>query len=166
MIYSYAPNSAAAHYRAAALFGPAPAPTHVPLEQLEVPIAEAPKLASDVVAAGGWARCVRALAEDLTTCELVESVSVRVRLERAGIPFAGYAMWTFGRAAGASLWIPFRKRLTHDGLKIALGLLEVAYGNCDHWRVPWANACGARDVRLKADGQLRAHKTMKGLKCW
>lgn len=141
---------------------PAPPATHLVLDTIEVPIGEAPKLAAQVVAAGGWARCVKVLAESHATASLVESVSVRVRLLGMG----GYAMWVDGHAAGASVIAPYRKRLSHEGLQVALGLLEITYGDCDHWRIPWAHPCGKRDVRVNADGSLRAHKTVKGLKCW
>jgi hypothetical protein len=161
--YRGLPRSAVAHERAAALFNPVgPGPTHLVLEAVELPIGEAPKLAAEVVAAGGWARCVRAHAEDLETCELVESVSVRVRLLGIG----GYAMWINGRAAGASIITPVRKRLSHQAFMVALGLAEpvvVEYGICSRW-IPWLQPCGAT-AQINKDGSLRVHKTPWGVKC-
>lgn len=156
------PGSAEAHERSmlAVDAPPAPPARYVVLETADVPLRGAPKLARDVVAAGGWARCVRALAEDVQTCELIESVSVRVRLGLV----AGYAMWVQGRAAGGGVLRPYPRRVTHEGLAIALGLLTIEYGNCDRW-VPWVRPCGARDVRLRADGTLRAHKSPDGRRC-
>jgi hypothetical protein len=151
--YHYAPGSAAAHERAAALFGPARPATHLVLERAEIPIEAAPKLAADVVARGGWARSVWAIAEDVASCALVESVSVRVRLHDV----TGYAMWVDGHAAGASLWRPRYARLAHEGLQVALGLIEIRYGRCER--------CGRPDIRLRQDGAPRAHKTAQGGKC-
>jgi hypothetical protein len=118
-----------------------------------VPRPEAPARARKVGADGGWARCVRVLAEEMTTCSLVESVSVRARLLGLG----GYAMWIDGRAAGASVIVPYRKRCTHEQLEVALGLLTITYGTCER--------CRQTDIRINRDGSLRAHKTPQGSQC-
>ncbi len=161
MKYHYLPLSAVAYERATAPYRPAAPPTHIVLETLELPSREAPALARKVEAAGGWARCIKVLAEETATCTLVESVSVRVRLLGLG----GYAMWIDGRAAGASVLRPYRKRVTHEQLEVALGLLTIAYGTCTRWIIPWVRPCGQTDIRINKDGSLRAHKTPWGSHC-
>lgn len=154
MKYHYLSASYAPHYASIRdLFEPVPAPAQtIVLESAEVPPADAPPLLRAVQAAGGWARCVRALAEDVATCNLIESVSVRVRHNGVG----GYAMWINGRAAGAAAYRPFRK-LSHEALQVELGLLVIRTDICPR--------CWTAGVRLNLDGTFRAHKTPQGGKC-
>lgn len=154
MKYAYLPDSYAPHYASIRdLFEPVPTPVRtVVLDSAEVPPADAPPLLRAVVAAGGWARCIRALAEDVATCNLIESVSVRVRHNGVG----GYAMWINGRAAGAAAFMPYRK-LSHEALQVELGLIVIRTDTCPR--------CWRQGVRLNIDGTLRAHKTPQGGKC-
>lgn len=134
-----------------ARFTPAPPATHRVLS-LESDAADAPALLERIQTAGGWARCVKALAEDLETMMLIESTTVRFRHRGT----AGFAAWHDGRTAGVCLIRPYAQRMTLEALEIMFGFKVIEYAFCPRCRVR---------TRLTQSGTPRAHKTPQGGKC-
>lgn len=150
MIYSHAPESAAAQARAAA-GPPAPEPVYRILERRRTRPSEVqrlPQLARllelglDVIDYPG----TYALAEEIATATLIESVAVR--------------FWLPGRVRGAAIWRDWRwsgALRSSGGGAITLEHLEALVTGAP-WPPP-AVTCPrcAAEVRKNADGSPRAH---------
>lgn len=155
MRYYYVPASYAAH--AVELAGPPPAaaPAHralVPMRELTAAewarVPDVNALAAKMEAAGAvHLGTTYAMAEEIATATLIESVALRFTLADGR---RGVVLWWDWRWHGAivrELGVLTRERLE---LLIATGSAEIPLFVCER--------CGAERLRRNKDGSLRAHR--------
>lgn len=149
MRYSYVPGSIVAHDRAM-LPPPVPPPAEDACRIL-VPqqLASLDALPRDGFALAHrveWCRATYALAERVSTMELIETVTLWI----VHGPIWAHVTWTDGRAPSCVVRRPYLHKVSFEALRVMLGDLVIEYGGCER--------CGTKRVRLKRDGSPGAHR--------